>query len=328
MFANKNVLVTGGTGMIGRYLVNLLLDEGVNITVVGKEKEYIPPSTVIYKRCDLTDKNNCMSVCEGMDYVFNLAGIKGSPKMATENPASFLVPTIQFSINMMEAAWKQKVKRYLFTSSIGVYAPASLLKEDDVWNTFPSPHDKFAGWAKRISELQAEAYKIEFGWDQIVIVRPANVYGRFDTFDPEKGAMVIPSLIKKVIAGENPLKVWGDGSAVRDFIHSKDVAQGMIFMMRKNPSFPVNLGSGVGVSIKELVSVIVNCSEKNIEVVWDTSEPTGDNVRILDTTKANQLGWQPKISLMDGILDTYEWYKNNQNFSLSHNIFIENKKEK
>ena len=104
--------------------------------------------------------------------------------MTAQKPASFFVPTITFNTNMMEAARRCKVKKYLYTSTIGVYAPAEVFYEDDVWKTFPSPNDRFAGWAKRMGELQAEAYAIEYGWKDIAIVRPANVYGPFDNFDP------------------------------------------------------------------------------------------------------------------------------------------------
>ena len=325
MFNKQKTLVAGGTGMIGRYLVDLLLQEGAILTVVGREQEYNPPDGVTYIRCDLTEKSTCMNVCDGMDYVFNLVGVKGSPKMTKENPASFLVPTVQFSLNMMEAAFKNKVKRFLFTSSVGVYSPAQLMKEDDVWSTFPSPHDRFAGWAKRISELQADAYRQEFGWNEIVIVRPANCFGRHDQFDSDKGAMVVPSLIRKVVLNENPLKVWGDGTAVRDFIHSKDVAEGILHMMKANPQYPVNLGSGVGVSIQKLVKTIKECSNINFDVEWSQSDYTGDSIRILDISKARALGWEPKISLQDGIKDTLEWYKGNVNFSNSYNVFSESK---
>ena len=118
---------------------------------------------------------------------------------------------------MMEAARRNKVKRFLFTSSIGVYAKSKIFNEDDVWKTFPSENDKFAGWAKRLCELQAEAYAIQYGWDGISIIRPANVYGPYDNFDTNN-AMVIPSLIKKVTTSKKKLDVWGDGSTVRDFI--------------------------------------------------------------------------------------------------------------
>ena len=132
----------------------------------------------------------------------------------------------------MEAARRCGVDRFLYTSSIGVYSPSEIFHEDDVWNTFPSPNDRFAGWAKRMGELQAEAYAIEYGWERISIVRPANVYGPFDNFDPGS-AMVIPSLINRATSGENPLLVWGDGSQIRDFVHADDVARGMLVVVEK-----------------------------------------------------------------------------------------------
>jgi len=324
MFANKNVLVTGGSGMIGRYLIKELLNEGADVTVVSLDDESLAPAGVTYRKGDLTDKCLCMDVCCDMDYVFHLAGIKGSPKMTVERPASFMVPMMQFNLNMMQAAWENNVKRYLYTSSIGVYHPAPILKEDDVWKTFPSANDRFAGWAKRMGELQAEAYELEHGWDQIVTVRPANVYGRHDTFDPECGAMVIPSLILRTMSGSDPLTVWGDGSAMRDFIHAKDVACGIMHMMKVNPSEPVNLGSGVGVSIRDLVSTILNATGLSPKVVWDTSKPVGDTFRILDTTRATGLGWKPEISLEEGIFDTCDWFKKNSDIAMKrYSVFKE-----
>ena len=195
-FKNQSVLVTGGTGMIGRQLVDLLVERGAKVYVVSLDPPRGLPEGVMYKLADLTDFSACQEVCEGMDYVFNLVGVKGSPKMCKEQPADFMVPMLQFNTNMMEAARRAGVKWYLYTSSVGVYHPAEVFKEDDVWSTFPSDNDRFAGWAKRIGELQAEAYSIQYGWDCVSIVRPANVYGPYDNFDPEN-AMVIPSLIRK-----------------------------------------------------------------------------------------------------------------------------------
>jgi len=321
MFNGKNVLVAGGTGMIGRYLIELLNQKGAHIRVVAIDDESLAPEGVDYCKGDLTDKGVCLSACENMDYVFNLAGIKGSPKKTMEQPASFFVPMIQFSLNMMQAALLKKVRRFLFTSSVGVYHPDSILKEDDVWKTFPSENDRFAGWAKRMGELQADAYRIEYNWDQVVIVRPANVYGRYDTFEEIRGSMVIPSLIRRFVAGENPLTVWGTGESSRDFIHAKDVAQGMIHMMEVNPRVPVNLASGVGVTIKDLVSVITKISGSNPEIVWDDSQHKGDNIRVLDISRAKSYGWIPTTSLQDGIKDTYEWYRDHRKRALSYNVF-------
>ena len=109
----------------------------------------------------------------------------------------------------------------------------------------PSENDKFPGWAKRVGELQAEAYAIEYGWKKVSIVRPANIYGPYDNFDPAN-SMVVPSLIRRALAGEDPLTVWGDGSPIRDFIHAEDVARGMMLAVEKGVTEPINLGSGTG----------------------------------------------------------------------------------
>ena len=210
-YKGKKVLVTGGTGLIGRPLVDLLVKAGADVTIASLDEPSRAPKGIKFVKVDLRELSSCLEVCKGQEIVFQLAGIKGSPKMCAEKPASFMVPTVMFSFNMMEAARRSGVERFLFTSSVGVYSPAEVFFEDDVWKTFPSPNDRFAGWAKRLSELQAEAYKIEHGWDKISIVRPANVYGPFDNFDPAN-AMVIPSLINRATSGENPLTVWGDGS--------------------------------------------------------------------------------------------------------------------
>jgi GDP-L-fucose synthase len=244
--------------------------------------------------------------------------------MCAERPASFFVPTIIFSFNMMEAARMARVNRYLFTSSIGVYEPADVFREDDVWKTFPSPNDKFAGWAKRMAELQADAYNIEYEWNNISIVRPANVYGPYDNFDPEN-AMVIPSLIRRALDGESPLTVWGDGSPIRDFIHAKDVARGMMMAVEKGINVPINLGSGDGVSIKDIVNRIVENLPDAREVVWDTSKPSGDALRLMDMTRAEEaMNFQAEIELSDGIKETMEWYKRNKKIADNrYNVFTE-----
>ncbi|MDO8638265.1 MAG: NAD(P)-dependent oxidoreductase [Candidatus Daviesbacteria bacterium] len=326
-YTNKKILVTGGTGLIGRPLVEMLLKNGAKVTVVSLDDPKLAPKGVKFVRADLREFKSCMEVCKGKDIVFHLAGIKGSPLLNQKQPASFFVPTISFNTNMMEAARRQEVSRFLYTSTVGVYAPAQVFFEDDVWKTFPSENDRFAGWAKRMGELQAESYKIEYGWDKISIVRPANTYGPFDNFDP-KTAMVIPSLINRALSGENPLTVWGDGSPIRDFIYSKDVAEGMMLAVEKGINIPVNLGSGSGVTIKEIAEVIAKSAPNGpVKIVWDKSKPSGDAKRLMDIQRAKKLlGFEPKYSLEAGVKETIEWYiKNKDSLGKRYNVFYENR---
>lgn len=323
-YKNKKVLVTGGTGLIGKPLVEMLLAAQAQVTVVSLDDPSRAPAGVTFKRVDLREFNECMAVCDHQEIVFQLAGVKGSPAMTAKRPASFFVPTVTFNTNVMEAARRCGVARYLYTSSVGVYSPAEVFYEDDVWKTFPSDNDRFAGWAKRMGELQAEAYRIEFGWENISIVRPANVYGPYDNFDPDN-AMVIPSLIKRALEGENPLSVWGDGSPIRDFIYSEDVARGMLLAVAKGINQPINLGSGTGVTIKQIAEIIAQqVPHGPLKINWDTTKPSGDAKRLMDMTRANQFGFYPKVSLETGIKTTIEWYlKNRDQINNRYNAFTE-----
>ena len=290
---NKNVLVTGGNGMIGRALVELLYDTtSANIMVAD-----LP-------NVDLRDRKDCKAVCEGQDVVFHLAGIKGSPIRCMESPASFSVPQIQFNANMIEAAYNAGVDWFLYTSSVGVYHPAEVFVEDDVWKTFPSENDWYPGWAKRVGEMNVQAYTKEYDWNKCSIVRPANVYGPNDNFSDE--STVIASLIKKAFKND-VLEVWGDGSPIRDFIYSEDVARGMIHMVENEVTEPVNLASGTGVTIKDLAFMI--CEYFNVGLSFDESKPNGDMKRILSTERAESYGFKPQVSLDEGIHRTINWYK-------------------
>jgi GDP-L-fucose synthase len=297
--------------MIGRFLVEFLLERGAQVRIASLDDSSLAHPQAEFRKANLVHFDECLEVCKGIDYVFHLAAIKGSPAVTAKAPANFFVLNLLLNTNMMEAARQQGAKRFLYTSTVGVYAPAEILREDDVWKTFPSENDKFAGWAKRIGELQAEAYAIQYGWDQIAVVRPANAYGPYDTFEGEN-AMVIPSLIKRALDGGNPLRVWGDGSPRRDFIHAKDVARGMLLAHEHMIGKPINLGSGKGVSIREVVEVIVNNLDVKPEVVWDTSQPSGDQIRVMDISRARSIGFEPEISLEQGIKEVMEWYKKNK----------------
>lgn len=322
MFKNKNVLVTGGCGMVGRALVSKLLALEANVTVVDLFKPNDLETQVKYVNKDLRYFHNCEEICSDQDYVFNIIGIKGSPKMCAEQPADFMVPMLQFNTNMMEAARKANVDWYLYTSSVGVYSPADIFYEDDVWKTFPSQNDKFAGWAKRIGELQAEAYSVQYNWNKVSIVRPANIFGKFDNFNP-LNSMVVPSLIRK--AQENDiLEVWGDGSPIRDFIFSEDVADAMLQCVENKVTEPINLGSGKGFTIKKLVDVVVKTSGKNdLQVKWLPDKGNGDSIRIMSTSKAESYGIKTKTTLEDGIKVVTDWFRANKStIDQRYNVFV------
>jgi GDP-L-fucose synthase len=305
MFKDQNVLVTGGSGMIGRQLVNLLLERGAKVYVADLNEPINMPSEIIFKRVDLRNFDSCKSICEGMDYVFSLVGIKASPKVTLEQPFDIMGPMMQFNTNMIEAALTTpSVKWFLYTSTVGVYTPAEVFYEDAVWDGFPSRNDWYGGWAKRMGELQCEAYEKQHGEGKCSIIRPANVYGPYDNFDP-KNSMVVPSLIRK--AAENDIiEVWGDGSSIRDFVHAKDVARGMMFAVENKITKPLNIGSGSGVSIKQLAEIVAKYFGK--EIKWLTDKPSGDAKRIFSMERAKSYGFKNEVSLKDGVIDAIEWF--------------------
>jgi GDP-L-fucose synthase len=326
VFQDKNVLVTGATGMIGRELVLLLRELGANVTATSFDNFNVSEDSnfngIKFVFGDLRDPNFCSKITKEMEFVFHVAGIKGSPKMALERPSTFFVNTALFNLNLIEASRISGVKHLLYTSSIGVYAPSEIFHEESVWKTFPSENDRFAGWAKRMGELHLEANKIEYGWDSTYIVRPANVYGNWDNFDPET-AMVIPSLIARISAGENPLRVWGDGSAIRDFVHAHDVARAMIFVVENGINEVVNIGSGIGVSIREIAESLARIN-KGLEIVWDTDKPQGDLKRILDMSKLEKYGFKNTVSLDEGLRKVSNWFNQQDNTrSEKYNAFKE-----
>ena len=321
VFSDKKILVAGGTGLVGQQLVPKLINLGGKVFVASlDDKSLIKDKIEEFYNLDLMNLNNCIKITKDKEIVFNLLGVTGSPKINIEKPASFMMSNIYCAINLLMAAQISKVKRYLYTSTYGVYSHSPIMKEDDVWKTFPSDNDKFAGWAKRIGELQVEAFKIEYNFNSLHIVRPANIYGPYANFDSEN-SMVISSLIRRIIEGENPLIVWGDGSAVRDFIFSEDVAEAMIQIMQKKIEKPINIGSGAGISIKELVNTLLSSKmiDKKPKVIFDNTKQTGDKIRILDTSLAKNYGIINKISLKEGLDKTINWYLKNQ--SLTHKRF-------
>ena len=291
---NKSALVIGASGMVGTALMRAL----------GRSKTYFKIKGVDIET-DMTIKSNT-EIIKDYDHIYHLAGKKGSPQTARERPADYL-PMLQFDANIIEAVGKYKPEWFLYTSSIGVYPPMEVYEEDKVWHEVPSENDKIPGYIKRMGELGCYAIRATYGYENISIVRPANIYGPNDNFG--KNSMVIPSLIKKAYHNNNDiLEVWGDGSPIRDFIYCEDVAKGMLHMVENKVNDTVNLGSGEGVKISDIANTIGRHFDK--EVKYDTTKPNGDMKRLMSMKRANDYGFKPTTSLDDGIRKTIDWYVN------------------
>lgn len=315
------VVVTGGTGMIGREVVRLLVEAGSRVISVSLDRIDLDDGAE-HVQGDLTDFKLCQDLCRGADYVCHVAGIKGSVEVTKSKPASFFVPLLMMNTNLLEAARRAGVKGCVYTSSIGAYSSAEVFRELDHDEAQP-PMDMFPGWAKRMAEMQISAYAQQYKQDNFAIVRPCNVYGPGDNFDPNN-AMVVPSLMYRIASGENPVRIWGDGSAVRDFAFSTDCAEGVILaLLRGTRGSFVNLGSGVGVTVRELVETLHDVVGFNYE--FDTTKPSGFPRRVMDITRAREwIGYNPTTSLRQGLEITWNWFmQNREEFLLRHNYFTE-----
>ncbi|MDH5426714.1 MAG: NAD(P)-dependent oxidoreductase [Nitrospirota bacterium] len=307
-FHGKNVVVTGGSGLIGRQIVNRLVATGASVRSVSLDEIQVNDK-VEYLKGDLCDFGFCQRIVKDMDCIFHVAGIKGSIEVTKSKPASFLVPLLMMNTNMLEACRLNKVERVVYTSSIGAYPSAEVFKEAEGEDEGP-PMDMFPGWAKRMAELQIQAYKIQYGLQHYAVVRPCNVYGPGDNFDPDN-AMVIPTLMRRIFSREDPVVIWGDGTAVRDFAYSEDVADGVILALYHGTGGRyVNLGSGIGYPIKELVETLQRVIPFMAQ--FDFTKPSGFPRRVMDISLAKTLlGYDPQVSLLEGLQKTWDWYLEN-----------------
>lgn len=303
-FAVKNVLVTGGTGMIGRQVVDILVGAGANIKIVSLDKIKVNDKAE-HIFGDLTDINFCKEICKDIDFVFHIAGAGASAKSAVTRIATNFVPMLMMNAAVLEACRLNKVKKIVFTSTVGAYSNAEVFRESE-YRLDSIPMD-FGSWAKRMAEAQIYAYKVEHGLENFSIVRPSSVYGPGDNFSPEN-SLVIPSLMYRIYNKENPVVVWGDGSAIRDFVYSQDVAEGIILALYygTHAGF-VNLGSGKAYTIKELVETLRSFLDFNY--MFDLSKPTGAKKRAMDISLAKELiHYDPTTDLLDGLKKTWEWF--------------------
>ena len=307
------ILITGASGMVGKHLVDMCLQKGyfVKGTDIRYDERYSEEKywgeNFDFQHGNLNNYQRCLELVDDVDVVFQVAGVKGSPKRAAEQPNDYFTPMLQMNTNMAEAARIGAVEWYVYTSTIGVYQPAKVFKEDDVWKTFPSENDKYAGWVKRLGELQLDCFETHYGLKNYSIVRPANIYGEYDNFGEE--STVIASLVKKG-CNDKLLSVWGDGTPIRDFIHAEDVARGILMSYENKITEPINLGSGDGVRIRDIASIVATHYGKEIE--YDTTKPNGDNKRLMDMTRANSYGFHPQVDLETGIKRVIKYYEHLQ----------------
>jgi len=308
---SKKILITGCSGLVGVHLVKKTVKLGYDVFGIDifKHKE-LENLNFNYIDQDLTDLEKLIKLFEkeNFDVVLNTFGIKGSPLKAKTRPIDFLYPSIKVNNEIIDLCAKRNI--YLvYVSSIGVYAPAEKFVEDDVWKTLPGDNDWFPSWSKRIGEILLEAQKVQNNYTKWSIIRPANIFGEYEKFDGN--GTVISSVIKKVVDAYDNISCWGDGSPIRDFVYAGDVADAIIQLFTNELNITINFGSGVEVTISEIVNKIIDIPNKKLKVDWDTSKPNGDLKRLMDTTYQEKHNILPNTKLNDALELSYEYYINN-----------------
>lgn len=302
---NKKILVTGGSGFIGRAVVDNLITtrkvDPVNIIIPRQKSD------------DIRNFNTCFRLLteNKVDIIIHLASLLGGVEFSNTFPATQYYNNILMDLQIVEAARICGTEKTVLVSSSCAYPRDATypLIEEDLWNGLPQETNRAYGIGKRILTIQAEAYRKQYNIN-IVIVIPNNAYGPHDNFHPEY-SHVIPSLIRKCVSGETPLVVWGDGTSTRDFLYVKDFAEGIVLAAEKlETEEPVNLGSGVETRISDLVDKIKKLTDYHGEIVYDHTKPNGQPVRSVNIDKAKKiLNFLPHFSLEEGLKETIAWYK-------------------
>ncbi len=310
---NKKVLVTGGTGFVGSWVCQLLVSQGAVVTATTRKKS--PQVSdwshgVIIRTVDLLKPAAVSKVIKGQDIVLHLAAQVAGIQYNRIHPAEMFGDNVLMTKNVLDAAVAHQVDRVLIVSSACVYpATASIpTPEHEGFQSDPEPTNLGYGWAKRTAEVMARLYNQEYGL-KIALARPSNTYGPRDDFD-DATSHVIPSLIKRVMSGEDPLSVWGSGEQTRSFMYVADLAAGLLAVTEKYAECdPVNLGSSEETSIKDLVKLIIKYSKHKPHIVFDTSKPDGQKRRQNQVSKAKDTcGFIAKTKLETGIQATINWY--------------------
>ena len=316
-FKGKKVLVAGGTGFVGTNLVLKLKELDANITATyHRHKPQIKNPSIKFIQADLTKAKDCKKVIKGQQYVFMCAANTSGAGIIEKTPLVHVTPNVIMNTLMMEAAYEAGVKKFLFISSNTVYPPFTHpVKEDEAWEA--EPFEKYfpVAWMKRFGEKLSEIYTTKIKNPMtVVVVRPANIYGPYDDFNWET-SHVIPALVRKVVERHNPIEVWGDGKEIKDIIYVEDFVKGMLLAMAKIDKFlPINIGTGKGFSVVEIINKIIRIDEfKNAKIEYNKSKPIMIKKRILDINLAKKLiGFESKTPLAIGLTKTIFWYKENK----------------
>ncbi len=315
---NKRVVVTGGSGFLGSFVVEKLKQRGATDIFIPRIENY-----------NLIEKSDIQRLftdtLNGIDpanlVIIHLAANVGGIGANREHPAEFFYDNLMMGVELMHQAWKNGVGKFTAIGTVCAYPKFTPVpfKEDDLWIGYPEETNAPYGLAKKMMLVQSQAYRDQYGFNSIFLL-PVNLYGPRDNFNP-KSSHVIPALIRKVIEaqerGDKEIVAWGDGSPTREFLYAEDAADGIVTATEVyNESEPVNLGSGYEISIKDLTELIIRLTGFEGALKWDTSKPNGQPRRGLDVTRAKQkIGWQAKMDFETGLKNTIEWYKANR-----HNI--------
>ncbi len=322
----RRILVTGGAGFLGSFIVEKLKEKGCKTISVPRSKDY-----------DLVDNDACKRVYQETkpDIVIHLAAKVGGIGANRNNPGKFFYDNAMMGIQMMEQGRVFGIEKFVALGTICAYPKFTPVpfKEANLWDGYPEETNAPYGLAKKMLLVQAQAYKQQYDFNAIYLL-PVNLYGPRDNFDLET-SHVIPAIIRKCLESQNStieteskinsaqraisesqscITIWGTGTPTREFLYVEDAAEGIILATEKyNKTDPVNLGSGSEISIKELVKLIVKLTIFKGNIVWDTSKPDGQPRRRLDTTKAEkEFGFKAKTRLEEGLMQTIEWYMKNK----------------
>ena len=300
---DKKILVTGGAGFLGSHLVEKL----VNDRNVDAHRIVVPRS----KQFDLRKPEDCRRLIKDVDVVIHLAARVGGIGFNQKYPGSLFYDNAMMGLNVIESARTTGVNKFVQVGTVCAYPKFTHVpfKEKDIWNGYPEETNAPYGIAKKSLLVMAQAYRQQYGMN-IIYLLPVNLYGPRDNFDPES-SHVIPALIRKFVEAKGEVTVWGTGKASREFLYVEDAAEGIILATeRYNKSDPVNLGTGIEVTVRDLVDRIARLTGFTGKINWDASRPDGQPRRMLDTSRAfDEFGFRAATTLEDGLRRTVDWYR-------------------